>query len=131
MSHLVELSADDCWELLHSQPVGRLAWNGTRGPIVLPVNFTVSEDGIDLRTHAYSAAAREVDDSPVSFQADQVDPVTRTGWSVLVHGRAAIDWAFGRVDAPEIDVWPSGPKPLRLHLEVLEISGRRLTDAPA
>lgn len=123
----MELTADECWDLLRGTAVGRLAWNGAVGPTVVPVNFAVTSGGIDVRTTAYSSAAREADDSPVSFQADHVDPVTRTGWSVLAHGHVHIDWSFGRVDAPQIDVWPTGARSLRLHLEVEEISGRRLT----
>ena len=125
-ARLVELSPDECWDLLRSVPVGRLAWNATTGPTVVPVNFAVTPGGIDVRTTAYSAAARETDDSPVSFQADQIDPTGRSGWSVLAHGRVHIDWSFGRVDAPEIDVWLAGARPLRIHIEVQEISGRRL-----
>ncbi|WP_148616337.1 pyridoxamine 5'-phosphate oxidase family protein [Nocardioides rubriscoriae] len=124
--HLVDLSNDECWDLLRGTAVGRLAWNGTDGPTVVPVNFAVTTDGIDVRTTAYSAVAREADDGPVSFQADHLDPVTRTGWSVLAHGHVQIDWSFGRVDAPEIDVWPTGPRSLRLHVEIEQISGRRL-----
>lgn len=124
---LVELDADECWELLRGTPVGRLAWNGAAGPTVVPVNFAVTSGGIDLRTSSYSAAARETDDSPVSFQSDRVDLASRTGWSVLARGRLRIDWTFGRVDAPEIDVWPTGARPMRMHLEVDEISGRRLS----
>lgn len=124
--HLVDLSTDECWDLLRATAVGRLAWNSEKGPTVVPVNFAVTTDGIDVRTTAYSAAAREADDSPVSFQADHVDPGARTGWSVLAHGHVRIDWSFGRVDAPEIDVWPTGARPLRLHVEVEQISGRRL-----
>lgn len=123
---LVELSADECWALLRDHPVGRLAWNGATGPTVVPVNYTVAGDGIDVRTSAYSTIVRETDDSPISFQADHVDPTTRTGWSVLAHARASIDWRDERTEAPEVDVWVGGSKPMRLHLEVIEISGRRL-----
>ncbi|MFB9312718.1 pyridoxamine 5'-phosphate oxidase family protein [Nocardioides plantarum] len=125
---LVELDVDECWELLRRTPVGRLAWNGAAGPTVVPVNYVATSDGIVVKTTAYSAAVRETDDSPITFQVDHIDPETRTGWSVLAHGRLDVDWSFGRVDAPEVDVWPAGPRPLRLQLEISTISGRRLTD---
>lgn len=122
-----ELDESECWDLLRLQPVGRLAWNGAAGPTVIPVNYALAEGGLDIRTAAYSAAVREADDSPISFQADHLDPLTRTGWSVLVHARASIDWSHESAGAPAVDVWPGGSKPLRLHLEVVEISGRRLS----
>lgn len=125
---LIELSADDCWELLRSEPVGRLAWNGASGPTVIPVNYAVSANGIDIRTGAYSAAVRETDDSLITFQADEIDATTRTGWSVLAHGRAAIDWSDERAGTANVDVWVGGVKSLRLHVEVIEITGRRLAD---
>lgn len=124
---LIELSADECWELLRTEPVGRLAWNGTTGPTVIPVNYVVTANGIEIRTAVYSAAVRETDDSLITFQADEIDAQTRTGWSVLAHGRASIDWSDERADTADIDVWPGGVKSLRLHLEVSEITGRRLS----
>lgn len=125
--HLRELTAEECWELLRGQPVGRLAWNGVNGPTVIPVNYAVVASGINVQTTPYSAAARETDDSPISFQADHVDATTRTGWSVLVHGRATIDWSGKSADEPNVDLWVSDARSLRLHLEVSEISGRRLS----
>ncbi len=125
--HLVELAAEECWELLRSEPVGRIAWNGPEGPTVQPVNFALSQGGIEVRTTAYSAIGHLSDDSAVTFQVDRIDPAARSGWSVLARGKVTFDWTYGRVEAPGVDVWPSGERALRLHLEVSEISGRRLT----
>lgn len=124
---LVELAVDECWDLLRDEPVGRLAWNGARHPVVLPVNFAVAAGGIDIRTTAHSALAQVSEGSDVTFQVDRIDSVARTGWSVLAHGQVELDWIYGRVDAPGVDVWPSGNRTLTLHLEVNEISGRRLS----
>lgn len=125
--HLVELTAEECWVSLRGEPVGRLAWNGPEGPTVMPVNFTVSQGGIEVRTTAYSEAAHLSEDSAVTFQVDRIDPTSRTGWSVLARGRVTFDWTYGRVEAPGVDVWPSGERALLLHLGVVTISGRRLT----
>lgn len=125
--HLEELVAEECWALLRNEPVGRLAWNGSEGPTIVPVNFTVSQGGIEVRTAAYSEAAHLSEDSAVTFQVDRIDPASRTGWSVLARGRVSFDWTYGRVEAPGVDVWPSGERALLLHLAVGNISGRRLT----
>ncbi len=122
-AQLRDLTPDECWELATSQPVGRLAWSGPSGPTVIPVNFEVDGRVVRLRTAAYSALARECDDSPVAFEVDSFDASTRTGWSVLMRGRASI--AYGGGDAGP-DVWAAGSRALRVSVEVEEITGRRV-----
>jgi nitroimidazol reductase NimA-like FMN-containing flavoprotein (pyridoxamine 5'-phosphate oxidase superfamily) len=122
---LVELAADECWELAASRPVGRLAWAGPSGPTVIPVNFVVDGRTVRVRTTAYSAAARECDDSPVAFEVDTFDIDEHTGWSVLLRGRAHLEYGEqAREHAPE--PWVTGPRTLVLWVDVTEVSGRRL-----
>jgi nitroimidazol reductase NimA-like FMN-containing flavoprotein (pyridoxamine 5'-phosphate oxidase superfamily) len=125
---LAELSADECWELASSRPVGRLAWSGQRGPVVIPVNFSLDGHSVHVRTTAYSEAAQECDDSPVAFEVDSFDQTEHTGWSVLMRGQAHLD--FGAPPgAHEPEVWVSGSRHLRLRVEVEEITGRRIRGA--
>jgi hypothetical protein len=122
---LHDLTADECWDLAASQPVGRLAWSGPQGLTVIPVNFEVNGREVLLRTAAYTALARECDDSPVAFQIDSFDVGTKTGWSVLMRGRAHIDYHGGTGEAgPE--VWAAGTRALRVTVDVTEVSGRRV-----
>lgn len=122
---LHDLTADECWRLAASMPVGRLAWCGPQGPTVVPVNFAVAEGRVHVRTAAYSAQARECDDSPVAFEVDQFDADSRTGWSVLLRGRAHLQFG-GSPGGDQPDVWPAGARGLLLTVEVDEISGRRV-----
>jgi uncharacterized protein len=122
---LVDLAADECWELAATRPVGRLAWTSPSGPTVIPVNFTVVSEGVLVRTAGYSQVARECDDSAVAFEVDDIDVDARTGWSVLMRGHARVEYGAGDEDGP--DVWVSGPRSLRLRIEVAEITGRRLS----
>jgi nitroimidazol reductase NimA-like FMN-containing flavoprotein (pyridoxamine 5'-phosphate oxidase superfamily) len=124
-SHVVELTADECWELAASRPVGRLAWQSHDGPTVVPVNFVVDGHRVRIRTAAYSAMARECDDSPVAFEVDDVDEQARAGWSVLFRGRAHAQF-HGWEDGVEPDAWPDGSRGLRVEIDVREVSGRRL-----
>jgi uncharacterized protein len=122
---LHDLTPDECWELATSQPVGRVAWSGPQGLTVIPVNFEVNGEEVRLRTAAYSALARECDDSLVAFQVDSFDAATRTGWSVLMRGRAHIDYGGGASQVgPE--PWAGGTRALRVIVDVAEISGRRV-----
>jgi hypothetical protein len=122
---LVDLSTEECWELLTSRPVGRLAWSGPHGPTVIPVNFTVDGRNVLVRTKAYSEAARECEDTMVAFQVDSFDEQARQGWSVLVRGRAHFEYQSPTTSG-DPDVWVDGPRSLRLRVETTEVTGRRI-----
>jgi nitroimidazol reductase NimA-like FMN-containing flavoprotein (pyridoxamine 5'-phosphate oxidase superfamily) len=125
---LADLSTDECWQLAASRPVGRLAWSGPHGPTVIPVNFSVDGQHVLVRTKAYSEAARECEDTMVAFQVDSIDEDTRSGWSVLLRGRAHFEYqSVSTDDDPE--PWVSGPRSLRLRIEVSEVTGRRILRA--
>jgi nitroimidazol reductase NimA-like FMN-containing flavoprotein (pyridoxamine 5'-phosphate oxidase superfamily) len=122
---LSDLSPDECWTLAASVPLGRLAWSGPEGPTVVPVNFVVSDGQVHVRTAAYSAQARECDDSPVAFEVDRFDAETRTGWSVLLRGRAHLRFG-GAAEGGQPEVWPAGAHALLLTIDVDHVSGRRV-----
>jgi hypothetical protein len=122
---LADLSTDECWQLVVSRPVGRLAWSGPHGPTVIPVNFSVDGQHVLVRTKAYSEAARECDDTMVAFQVDSFDQDARAGWSVLLRGRAHFEYQSPATDG-DPDVWVDGPRSLRLRIEVSEVTGRRI-----
>jgi nitroimidazol reductase NimA-like FMN-containing flavoprotein (pyridoxamine 5'-phosphate oxidase superfamily) len=124
---VIELEPDECWSLASALPVGRLAWTGPHGPTVIPVNFAVTGAEVLVRTTAYSEMARECDDSPVAFEVDEVDASARSGWSVLMRGRGHLESVPSGEAGP--DVWPPGPRSLRLRIEVTEVTGRRLTSS--
>jgi nitroimidazol reductase NimA-like FMN-containing flavoprotein (pyridoxamine 5'-phosphate oxidase superfamily) len=123
---LVELSETECWQLIATHLVGRLAWVGPAGISVIPMNYVSNEDGVQLQTHAYSAMVREVDGSPVAFEVDEVDEVSRSGWSVLVRGTAHISYDHADTSSERPDVWPSGSKALPIKVVVKSVTGRRV-----
>jgi hypothetical protein len=122
---LIDVSPDECWTLAASKPAGRLAWTAPHGPTIVPVNFVITRRRVHVRTAAYSALARECDDSVVAFEVDEFDPDNRTGWSVLLRGRAHLQFG-GKDERHHPDVWPTGIHGLRLTIDVEEISGRRI-----
>jgi nitroimidazol reductase NimA-like FMN-containing flavoprotein (pyridoxamine 5'-phosphate oxidase superfamily) len=121
---LTDLDAVECFRLAATEPVGRLVWTGPEGPSVVPVNFTLEERTVRVRTAAYSAMARECDDSRVAFEVDAYDPDSRLGWSVVMAGRASV--GFVEPGAPAPEVWPVGAKAVQLTLAVDKVTGRRL-----
>jgi nitroimidazol reductase NimA-like FMN-containing flavoprotein (pyridoxamine 5'-phosphate oxidase superfamily) len=86
-----ELDRQECLRLLARVPIGRIVYTDDALPAVLPVNFTLDQDfSVLLRTSAASRLARAVDMAVVAFEADGFDRAARTGWSVVVTGRATV-----------------------------------------
>lgn len=76
-------------EMARDDGVGRLGIATDRAPVVIPVNFGLSDGRILIRVGTGSssqAAAGHL----VAFEVDHVDPVVGTAWSVLVRGLATL-----------------------------------------
>ncbi|CAM5275604.1 pyridoxamine 5'-phosphate oxidase family protein [Streptomyces canus] len=85
------LDRRDCLRLLAKVPVGRVVYTRQALPAVLPVNFSLDEDAsVLLYTAAGSELVRAIDGVVVAFEADEFTAATRSGWSVVVTGRAAV-----------------------------------------
>ncbi|GGS31486.1 pyridoxamine 5'-phosphate oxidase family protein [Streptomyces griseoviridis] len=85
------LGRPECLRLLAEVPVGRVVYTRQALPAVLPVNFALDADGsVVLSTSPESELVRAVDGVVVAFEADEFDARTRSGWSVVVTGRAAL-----------------------------------------
>jgi nitroimidazol reductase NimA-like FMN-containing flavoprotein (pyridoxamine 5'-phosphate oxidase superfamily) len=86
-----ELEREECMRLLAKVPVGRIVHTRQALPAVLPVNFCLDDDGaVLLRTSAASELVRAIDGAVVAFEADEVDAVAHSGWSVVVTGPAIV-----------------------------------------
>ncbi|MEV6206690.1 pyridoxamine 5'-phosphate oxidase family protein [Kitasatospora sp. NPDC051914] len=130
-----ELSEAECRRLLGTVPVGRVVYTEHALPAVLPVAFEVAPDGrLVLALRADSRTARALDGTVAAFQADVLDPATRTGWSVLVHGHAEVVRDHraqdGLYDAG-LRPWAGGPRPVYVALTPELVGGRRLRPAVA
>ncbi|MEU6260859.1 pyridoxamine 5'-phosphate oxidase family protein [Streptomyces sp. NPDC047043] len=88
-ARMVELSRDEALKLLGTVQLGRVAFSDQALPAIRPVNHVVEEGDIIVRTHGGSALlVRALQSEVVAYEADEIDPVTRTGWSVVVTGTA-------------------------------------------
>lgn len=123
------IPAEDCWQLLHAQGVGRIAWANSEGITILPVNHTVVEDGIIIRTTPTGLLGELAHDVTVAFQVDDVDAETQIAWSVLVRGRARELTEAERADRSMTipEPWAGGERNLLLRISVEQISGRVLS----
>ncbi|MET9903626.1 pyridoxamine 5'-phosphate oxidase family protein [Streptomyces sp. NPDC006446] len=86
-----ELDRQECLALLVTVPVGRIVYTRRALPAVLPVNFRLDRDGaVVVRTSASSELASAIDGAVVAFEADEVDEVAHSGWSVVAMGLATL-----------------------------------------
>jgi hypothetical protein len=77
-----------CLRLLASVPVGRIGFHADGEVVILPVNYVVDGQDVIFRTAAGSKLAAAQDRDHVTFEADGYDERGKSGWSVLVTGRA-------------------------------------------
>jgi uncharacterized protein len=87
---LETLSFDGCLDLLGSVPLGRVGFFADGEVVILPVNHAMDGPDVVFRTAPGSLLTTAGEQGPVTFEADQFDAGTRTGWSVLVTGRATM-----------------------------------------
>jgi hypothetical protein len=130
---LVPLDRATCVRLLGTAAVGRLVFTLRALPEVFPVNFCLFEGSVVIRVADASRAVTGAVDTVVAFQADQIDPRTRTGWSVTVVGHSSeiLDPAERRrVLALPLEPWAGGPRDRLLRVPLDRVTGRRLVVAP-
>ena len=132
---LEELDEAECLRLVSPGGIGRIAYSGRFGPMVLPVNYKLHEGTIvfrtvedspldeDLRTGIANAEYR------VAFEIDDFSRTAREGWSVLIHGPAHhMDSEAERaaVRASGVEPWPGGEREHAIRITPRRITGRRL-----
>lgn len=128
------LSAAECWRLLSLSPVGRIGVLIDSAPEIYPVNHLVMGEAIFFRTDE-GGKLRGIDRSPsVCYQADGFNFDDRTGWSVLVKGRATpleSDAELEVVRRMPLRFWALGGKPNWIKIVPREITGRRIAHLDA
>jgi nitroimidazol reductase NimA-like FMN-containing flavoprotein (pyridoxamine 5'-phosphate oxidase superfamily) len=126
-SQLHTLPLEDCWNLLSTACVGRIAYVGPDGLEVIPLNYVVLDGTVLFRTSPYAALGRHLPGVVAAFEADQIDETTRSGWSVLLRGTVEL---VEPNDLPAVPLrpvaWPAGGRMLHLRLTPHSVTGRRL-----
>jgi nitroimidazol reductase NimA-like FMN-containing flavoprotein (pyridoxamine 5'-phosphate oxidase superfamily) len=124
---LVELTAYECWGLLDSEEIARVAWNRREGVAIVPVNYTVADGSLWFRTSPYSALGSECAGQRLAIEIDHIEAATLSGWSVVVSGVGELVSATEVPDTMvDLGVWPSGSRPLFIRVEPATVTGRKL-----
>jgi nitroimidazol reductase NimA-like FMN-containing flavoprotein (pyridoxamine 5'-phosphate oxidase superfamily) len=82
------LTRGDCLRLLGDHDLGRIVFTNAAMPAVLPISYVLDGDDALFRLPRAGPLAAAIRNSVVGFQADDIDPSTHAGWSVLGVGQA-------------------------------------------
>lgn len=122
--HLTRLDDEECRLLLASRTFGRVGWNSASGVQILPVSYGLVDEVIVFRTMAGSPLAELVRPVEVSFQVDDLDGETSTGWSVLVHGTSGAPVTSLPASMPS--PWAPGDRPIVIGIQPDHYAGRSI-----
>jgi nitroimidazol reductase NimA-like FMN-containing flavoprotein (pyridoxamine 5'-phosphate oxidase superfamily) len=131
MNSLEELPALECWKLLATADVGRLAYLMEDRVEIVPVNYLVQGESIVFAS-TQGSKLRSIHTSPsVAFEVDDID--VEINWSIVLHGTAL------RMNSG-LEIEASGIRALRhlspldkwnyIRIEPTAVTGRRFTRRP-
>ena len=116
----------DCWELLATVSVGRLALSVRALPVILPVQYYLDGRRLAVCLGHHRLPERALDEAVIAFAADSIDPVDQVGLVSPGTGRSVISRGL-RIDTA--CGWPSSPAQV-VEIEPGKISGHRMHLCP-
>lgn len=125
-SRMEVLSSTECFELLSTVPIGRLAYVADGAPQIFPIAFGVQGSRIVFRSATGSKLDAAEMQRQVAFEADAWDPATRSGWSVVVRGMARHVTDADDLSRLDFKPWLANEGMEWVEILVEDISGRRL-----
>lgn len=125
------LTEDECWDVLLSSSLGRLAVSVAGEPELFPVNFVAADRRLLLRTSEGTKLVELTVNNRVAFETDGVG--REEAWSVVVKGTASILDKQSDIDAADqLPLHPLIPTLKYIYVEItpLEMTGRRFRLGP-
>ena len=123
------LSRDECLRLLGRTRIGRVVVTDRALPAVFPVTFAVVDEDVVFATATGSRLESAAADAVVAFEADDIDPRSQSGWSVLVQGpanRIVDPDGFAAASTLLLSAWGPGKEVAFVRIRSELVSGRRL-----
>ncbi|MDP9027519.1 MAG: pyridoxamine 5'-phosphate oxidase family protein [Actinomycetota bacterium] len=124
------LDNTECWHLLATETMGRLATATDHGVRIWPVNYRTRGETLLFRSDPGSKVWDIAANAHVSFEIDGSEGDRH--WSVVVTGRAEVvdaDEPWPHVPHDEIVTQNPGAKRILLRITPATVSGRRFTSA--
>lgn len=125
------LSDAQCWELLATQEVGRLATSVERRPEIFPVNYALDDHTLVFRTAQGTKLFELTVNSNVAFETDSWEG--DAGWSVVLQGVAEQIESGEEIEHVEtlgLHPWVPTVKTIYIRIRPHEISGRQFQFGP-
>lgn len=122
------LSMDQCWVLLDTEVVGRIALIVDGHPEIFPVNFALERRSIVFRTSGGTKLWAAMTSKPIAFEIDGYDAHEQEAWSVVARGEAELiesQEEKDAVDARLLEPWQPGDKDHYVRLPPKALTGRR------
>jgi nitroimidazol reductase NimA-like FMN-containing flavoprotein (pyridoxamine 5'-phosphate oxidase superfamily) len=125
------LNRRQCLDLLQGVRVGRLVFTEEALPAVQPVNFRVWRDDVVIRVAGGAKLSAACGNLIVAFEADELDPDLRAGWSVTVVGHAQpitdVD-ELVEVSGTFLQPWVAGRRDHFVRIRTEKMTGRRIPE---
>ena len=124
------LTRSECIHLLETHSLGRLAWQAADSQQVRPINYVFRSGAVYFRTSPEGILSELVRPADVAIEVDDLDHDKRTGWSVIVYGRARAVAAPAEVieqwETDDLVPWAPGIRDLFIQITPSRITGRLL-----
>ena len=122
------LGREQCLDLLESNHLGRVAWQAADLPQILPVTYATHQGSVYFRTTPDGILSELAQPTRVALEVDELDQQTRSGWSIVLHGRTS---AVSEPDAlaelwaaDSLVPWAGGNRTLFICIRPDRVSGR-------
>ncbi|MFF0545002.1 pyridoxamine 5'-phosphate oxidase family protein [Nocardia thailandica] len=134
---IVELGRAEAMRLLAGADFGRVVFTKDALPAIRPVNHLVDGDTVIIRTRLATEVGRALHTRPraefvVAYEADEIDGLTRSGWSVVVTGlaRAVTDPRLVAAYTARLRPWVNTDLDTVIAIEPTIVTGIRLRPGP-
>ena len=126
--HFEPIGRQQCFDLIESHHLGRIAWQAADLPQILPITYAMHQGSIYFRTLPDGILAELALPTSVALEVDELDQQTRSGWSIVLHGRTSAvrepDELAGLWASDSLVPWASGNRTLFIRIQPERVAGR-------
>lgn len=130
MPKSIEMSYSESESLLRLGTIGRVAMSTPAGPHIVPVNYSVVDDAIVIRTSPYSLLAIFGRNVLIAFEVDDIHHDYHEAWSVMARGTSEVVGDATSLEhiraVSDPRPWADGNRELVLRLPWISLTGRKL-----
>ncbi len=136
-STIEELSRSECLELLAQSVIGRVVVSIGAGdrPVIRPVSYAFDDvsQSVVFRSVEGSKLYALLHSVRACFEVDAIDPVSRSGWSVIIEGVTELvtqPVEVRRLEGLSLESWITEGADRWIRIRARTVSGRRIAPAP-